>query len=173
MCKHNIPSNWFFLDFITFKHWKIYISCIFINVYKSRIGLIINWKVRCISCIYFHPNWYLNSSSQQRRFVSFSSVISLLSLSYYHELLELYTRIASGFPLRCHSEWANYFLYFHHRSCSWKTRHIDSMVFTTGGHAKCLVCKICCKHILLATILLEFICHFYYQQRSLVFVTRR
>ena len=120
----------------------------------------INWKVRCILCIYFHPNWYLNSSSQQRRFVSFSFVISLLSLSYYHELPELYTRIASGFPLRCHSEWANYFLYFHHRSCSWKTRHIDSMVFTTGGHAKCLVCKICCKHILLATILLEFICHF-------------
>ena len=38
---------------------------------------------------------------------------------------------------------------------------------------KCLVCKICCKHILLATILLEFICHFYYQQRTLVFVTRR
>ena len=44
--------------------------------------------------------------------MSFSFVISLLSLSYYHELLELYTRIASGFPLRCHSEWANYFYTF-------------------------------------------------------------
>ena len=42
------------------------------------------------------------------------------------------------FSLSCHSEWANYFLY--HSSCSWKTRHIDSMILTPGGHAKCLVC---------------------------------